>query len=76
MKLQCGQPIAIAHAVPHVGMVDRGPKVIHVVWMEQKALKHTNTCVGQIVVEACETVQQRHANRGGSWIEVRRVCVC
>ena len=33
-------------AVPHVGTVDRGPKVIHAVWMEQKALKHTNTCMG------------------------------
>ena len=28
------------------------------------------------MVEARESVQQRHANRGGSRIEVRRACVC
>ena len=27
------------------------------------------------MVEACKTVRQRHANRGGSRTEVRRVCV-
>ena len=61
MKLQCGQ-LVVAHAVPHVGTVGRGPQVIHVVWMEQKALKHTNTCMGYIMVEACESVRQRHTN--------------
>ena len=69
MKLQYGQPIAVAQ-------VDRGPKVSCAVWMEQKALKHTNTCMGYIVAEAYESVRQRHANKGGSWIEVRRACVC
>ena len=28
------------------------------------------------MAEARESVQQRHANWSGSWIEVRRVCVC
>ena len=62
-------------AVPHVEMVDRGPKVICAVWMEQKALKHTNTCVGYIAAEARESMGKRHANRGGSRTEVRRACV-
>ena len=75
MKLQCGQPM-VAHAAPHVGIVDRGPKVIYAVWTEQKALKHTNTCVGYITAEACVMVRQRHTNRGGSQTEVRKVCVC
>ena len=75
MKLQCGQPM-VAHAVPHVGMMERGPKVIRVVWMEQKALKHTNRCMGYIAAEARESVWQRHANQSGSRIEVGRVCVC
>ena len=66
----------MAWAVPHVGTVDRGPEVIGVLWMEQKALKHTNTCVGYIVAEACETVWYMHANQGGSRTEVRRACVC
>ena len=29
-----------------VETVDKGPKVIRVVWTEQKALKHTNICMG------------------------------
>ena len=33
MKLEYGQPIAVAQEVPHVGMVDSGPKVIRIVWM-------------------------------------------
>ena len=57
MKLQYGQPIAVAQAVPHVGTVDRGPKVIYVVWTEQQTLKHTNACVGYIVAEAYESVR-------------------
>ena len=65
----------VAHAVPHVGTVDRGPQVIHIVWTEQKDLKHTNTYVGYIVEEARDSMRQRHANRGGSWTEVRRA-VC
>ena len=32
--------------------------------------------MGYIAVEAYELVRQRHANRGGSLTEVRRVCVC
>ena len=76
MKLQYGQLIAVAQAVRRVRTVDRGPKVIHIVWMDQKALKHTNTFVGYIVAEACKSVQQRHANRGGCRTEVRRACVC
>ena len=56
MKLQCGQLNAVTQAVPHVGTVDRGPNVIRIVWTEQKALKHTNTCVGYIMVEAHEMV--------------------
>ena len=62
MKLQCSQPTVVARVVPHVGTVHRGPKVIHGVWTDQKALKHTNTCVGYIVAEAHEMVWQRHAN--------------
>ena len=58
--------------MPHVETVNRGPKVIRVVWTEQKAHKHTNTCVGQIAAEARESVQQRHANQGGSRTEVKR----
>ena len=74
-KLQCGLPIVVARAVPHVETVDRGPKVIHAVWMKQKALKDTNTCTGQIAIGARESVRQRHANQGGSQTEVRRfVC--
>ena len=61
--------------MPHVGMVDSGPKVICAVWREKMALKHTNTCTGYITTEAHKSVRQRHANQGGSWIEVRRV-VC
>ena len=76
MKLQYGQPIAVAQEMPHVGMVESGPKVIHAVWTEQKALKHTSTCVGQIATESCESVRQRHANRGGYLTEVKRACVC
>ena len=75
MKLQYGQPIVVAQAVPHVRTVDSGPKIICVVWTEQKALKHTNTCMGYITAKARETVQQRHANRGGSRTEVKRACV-
>ena len=52
---------------------DSGPKVIRVVWMEQVALKHTNTCTGQIVAEACKLVRQRHENQGGAQKEVKRV---
>ena len=66
----------VEQAVPHVGTVDSGPKVIRVVWTEQKDLKHTNTCVGYITTDARELVWQRHTNRDGSWIEVRRACVC
>ena len=62
--------------MPHVGTVDRGPKVIRVVWTEQKALKHTNTCVGYIAIEACESVRKRHTNRGDSQTEVGTACVC
>ena len=50
--------------VPHVGIVDSGPKVICIVWMEQIALKHTNTCMRWIVVEERELVRKRHAHRG------------
>ena len=46
MKLQYGQPIVVAQALPYVGTVDSGPKVFRVVWMEQKDLEHTNTCMG------------------------------
>ena len=46
MKLQYGQPIAVAQDVPHVETVDSGPKVIRAVWMEQKDLKHTTKSVG------------------------------
>ena len=56
MKLKYGQTIAVEQVVPHVGMVDRGPKVIRAVWMEQKALKHTNTCVGYIAAEDHDSV--------------------
>ena len=66
----------MAQAVTHVVTVDRGPKVIHTVWMQQKALKHTNTCVGYIVAKVCDSMWQRHANRGGSRIDIRRACVC
>ena len=59
----------------HVGTVDSGPKVIRAVWMEQVALKHTNTCTGQIAAEARKLVRQRHANRSGSQTEDKRV-VC
>ena len=62
--------------VPHVKMMDKGPKVIRAIWMEQKDLKHTNTYVRYIVAEANETVRQRNANQGGSLIEVRRESVC
>ena len=62
--------------MPNVGTVYRGPKVICAVQTAQKALKHTNTCVGYIAVEAYETVWQRHANRGGSRTKVKRACVC
>ena len=37
--------------------MDIGPEVICTVWMEQKALKHTNTCMGQTAVEAYEMMQ-------------------
>ena len=58
--------------MPHVGTVDSGPKVICAVWMEQMALKHTNTWTGLIEAEARELVRQRHANQSGSRTEVRR----
>ena len=66
----------MAQVVPHVGIVDKGPKVIRIVWMEQKALKHTNTCMGYIIAEVCETVRQRYTNRGGFWKDIKRECVC
>ena len=46
MKLYYGQSTVVVQAVDHVKIVDNGPKVIRIVWIEQKALKHTNTCMG------------------------------
>ena len=48
---------------PHVETVDSGPKVIHVVWMEQVDLNHTSTCMGLIVEKEDESMRQRCASR-------------